>query len=86
KEAEETLNKRGVVILPDVIANAGGVIVSALEWQQNNAGEHWTEEKVNDRLSEILVPAAKAMLERSKDKGINLKQAAFELALERLLA
>lgn len=86
KQAEKILNDRDVTILPDVIANAGGVIVSCLEWQQNNSGEHWTEDVVNQKLADILVPATKAMLERAEAKSINLKQAAFELALERLLA
>jgi glutamate dehydrogenase len=86
KEAEQVLNTKGATILPDVIANAGGVIVSCLEWQQNNAGEHWPEERVNDKLAEILIPATQAMLKRAQEKEVNLKQAAFELALERLLA
>lgn len=85
KVAEKQLNDRGVVILPDVIANAGGVIVSYLEWKQNLAGEHWGEEEVNRKLAEILIPATNAMLERAAAKKVNLKQAAFELALERLL-
>jgi len=83
--AEKRLLERGVDILPDVIANAGGVIVSCLEWQQNLAGEHWSEATVNAKLEEILVPAARAMLVRASQKNISLKQAAFELALERLL-
>lgn len=86
KTAERQLNDRGVVILPDVIANAGGVIVSYLEWKQNLAGEHWSEDEVNKKLAEILIPATVAMLERAAAKKVNLKQAAFELALERLMA
>jgi len=69
-----------------VVANAGGVIVSYLEWDQNQKGEHWTEAEVNQKLQDILVPATVAMLERAKEKGLGLKQAAFELALERLTA
>lgn len=85
KEAEEYLLGHDVVILPDVIANAGGVIVSMLEWQQNLKDEHWTEDEVNKKLAEILVPAAQAMLNRAAEKKIGLKQAAFELALQRIL-
>lgn len=85
KEAEAILAQNRVEILPDVIANAGGVIVSYLEWKQNLVREHWSEAEVNKQLAEILVPATRAMLERSRTKGITLKQAAFELALERLL-
>lgn len=85
KKAEAYLLHQGKTILPDVVANAGGVIVSYLEWVQNNAGEHWTEAVVNDKLDEILIPATQAMLERADTKQISLKQAAFELALERLV-
>lgn len=72
-------------ILPDVIANAGGVIVSCLEWQQNIAGEHWSEDRVNAKLEDIIVPATKSMMARAKERRITLKQAAFELAILRLL-
>lgn len=86
KKAEKFLSDKGVTILPDVIANAGGVIVSCLEWQQNKAGEHWSEEKVNHTLADILIPATRDMLKRADQKNLSLKQAAFELALERLLS
>lgn len=83
--AEKLLSERGVTVLPDVIANAGGVIVSCLEWQQNLTDERWPESKVNARLHELLVAASQAMLTRAEEKNLTLKQAAFELALERLL-
>lgn len=85
KQAEEKLLKKNVVILPDVIANAGGVIVSYLEWQQNLKHEHWDEDEVNIKLADILVPAAQAMLAYAEEKTVSYKQAAFELALRRIL-
>ncbi len=85
-EAEKTLLDKGTVILPDVIANAGGVIVSCLEWQQNLASEHWTEDQVNAKLAELIVPPTQAMLQRADEKKISYKQAAFELALQRILS
>lgn len=85
-EAESYLVDKNVAILPDIIANAGGVIVSCLEWQQNLKGEHWSEEEVNAKLADILVPATRSMLLRAHSQHISYKQAAFELALERLLA
>lgn len=85
KEAEEYLLSKGTVIMPDIIANAGGVIVSCLEWQQNLKDEHWDESKVNQMLAMILVKATNSMLMHAESKKISLKQAAFELALERLL-
>jgi glutamate dehydrogenase/leucine dehydrogenase len=84
--AEKQLLAKGVTILPDVIANAGGVIVSYLEWKQNKEGKHWTEAEVNRQLSEILIKASDAMLQRAETKSLSLKQAAFELAVERILA
>lgn len=85
KKAEEKLLQKQITILPDVIANAGGVIVSCLEWQQNLKGEHWDEDEVNIKLADILVPAAQAMLAYADEKQISYKQAAFELALKRIL-
>lgn len=85
KQAEKQLTAKGTTILPDVIANAGGVIVSYLEWHQNQAGETWSEATVNQRLADILIPATQAMLKRANDERTSLKQAAFELALQRLL-
>jgi glutamate dehydrogenase/leucine dehydrogenase len=85
KKAQETLLERGAVVLPDVVANAGGVIVSYLEWEQNRLGERWDETEVNKRMSGFLVDASKAMLARAEQKHISYKQAAFEVAIERLM-
>jgi glutamate dehydrogenase/leucine dehydrogenase len=82
--AEKYLLAKGVAILPDVIANAGGVIVSYLEWKQNSEGQHWTEDDVNAKLADILTKASDAMLQRAEAKHLSLKQAAFELAVERI--
>lgn len=82
--AFRTLEARGVRVLPDVIANAGGVIVSYLEWQQNKAGESWDEDRVNDELDRILSHATNDMLELAKKEGLTYKDAAFRLAVKRL--
>lgn len=86
KEAEPLLHTHHIAVLPDIIANAGGVIVSYLEWRQNVLGERWSEDEVNRRLSAALVLATNAMFERAAAHGVPYKQAAFELALERLLS
>lgn len=83
-EAHDTLSERGVVVIPDVIANAGGVIVSYLEWLQNLEGEQWSERMVNQKLEHILSPAAQRMLELAKNEQVTLKEAAFTLALQEL--
>ena len=84
-KAADVLSSSKVPIIPDIIANAGGVIVSCLEWQQNLKNEHWTEQKVHDSMSNTLIAATKAMLSRAAERKISLKQASFEIALQRLL-
>lgn len=86
QKAQDVLFERGVDLLPDVIANAGGVVVSYLEWEQNRTNQRWSEAQVNAKMTKHLVDAAKAMLARAAEKRISYKQAAFELALERILS
>jgi glutamate dehydrogenase/leucine dehydrogenase len=83
-EAYDYLTKAGVTILPDIIANAGGVIVSYLEWQQNLKGEHWSEKEVNDRLAVYMVKAVKNTYKYAKEQNTDLKSAAFIAAIKQL--
>jgi len=83
-DANQALEARDVTVVPDVIANAGGVIVSYLEWEQNKSGKTWSEAKVNDRLDEILTSAIRGVMERADAEGCSLKEAAFIIALERI--
>ena len=73
-----------VTILPDVIANAGGVIVSYLEWQQNMAGEHWSVDRVNDELARYIKNAVKNMYVAAEKYETDFKTAAFIIALSKL--
>ncbi len=83
---EDTLQSRGIQVIPDILANAGGVIVSYLEWLQNLAGEHWDEQKVNTKLSDSLVSATKDIYNRAQKDNTSLKEAAIAVAIERLMA
>lgn len=82
--AYRLLEDRGVSVIPDVLANAGGVIVSYLEWKQNKLGEHWTKERVNQELDSIMTSASKVLMKRAEQQSLPLKEAAFQIALERL--
>ncbi len=84
--AEDALQERGIVVVPDILANAGGVTVSYLEWLQNLAEEHWDLATVNTKLEGYLVPATKDIFERAKADGSNLKEAAFAVATVRIVA
>lgn len=84
QEAYEYLAKKGKVIVPDVFANSGGVIVSYLEWVQGRAGFWWSEKEVNDKLKVMMERAFEAIWKKSVEKKMPLKQAAFEVAIERI--
>lgn len=83
--AHEYLTRQGVIIIPDVLANAGGVIVSYLEWEQNKKGESWDEDKVNEALERYMVAAMRAAADYAKQHGVSLKEAAFAIAIQRIL-
>lgn len=83
-EADEILKKRGVVVIPDILANAGGVTVSYFEWVQNLSNYYWSKEDVAQRLKTIMVAAWSHVEETSKQHSCTLREAAFIAALKRL--
>jgi glutamate dehydrogenase/leucine dehydrogenase len=83
-EADEMLKERGVVVVPDVLANAGGVTVSYFEWEQNVKGEHWSEAEVLQKLEKIMVDSFNDVWNTKEKYGIDMRTAAFVRAVERI--
>ena len=84
--ADEILDKKGVFVVPDILANGGGVTVSYFEWVQDRGGYFWDEETVNNRLNHIMVDSFRSVLETSKKYGANMRIAAYTLAIDRVAA
>jgi len=83
-EADDILFKKGIPIVPDILANAGGVTVSTFEWEQNLKGEHWTEEKVFKKLKKIMEEQTEIIYNQAQELKTDLRRSAFIIALERI--
>jgi glutamate dehydrogenase (NAD(P)+) len=83
-EGERVLLEKGVFIVPDILCNAGGVIVSYFEWVQDLQSFFWSEDEVNRRLKEIIVRAFQSVLAKAKEQGIDNRTAAQVLGIERV--
>ncbi|KAA3600879.1 MAG: glutamate dehydrogenase [Calditrichaeota bacterium] len=81
---DEILNDKGIVVIPDILANAGGVTVSYFEWTQNLQQLHWEEEFVNNELHKKMSKAYRRVQSKSKQYGVSMRIGAFILALERV--
>jgi glutamate dehydrogenase (NAD(P)+) len=82
--ADKILEKRGVMVVPDILANAGGVTVSYFEWVQDRAGYFWTEEVVNTRLEQVMTSSFAAVDETARKHGTSLRIGAYILAVGRV--
>lgn len=79
--ADEILNKKGIMVVPDILANAGGVTVSYFEWVQNRLGYFWTEERVNRRADRVMKTAFEAVYAASQKYNISMRIAAYVVAI-----
>ncbi|MAF34267.1 glutamate dehydrogenase [Candidatus Woesearchaeota archaeon] len=84
-EADDILHDRKITVIPDILANAGGVTVSYFEWVQNRAGYYWTEEEVFDKLKPIMVKAFAEVYDTMKDLKIDMRTAAYVVASKRII-
>jgi len=83
-EADTVFRERGIEVVPDIFANAGGVTVSYFEWVQNIQQFNWSEERVNGELEQTMVTAWRALRQLAADQGVALRTAAFMLAIGRV--
>jgi len=84
-EADKILFEKKVFLIPDILANAGGVVVSYFEWVQSLQQLCWSERDVNVKLRDIMVDAFNSVLEVSKDKKVDMREAAYILALKKVV-
>jgi glutamate dehydrogenase len=85
RDAAKLLKERDIMVVPDILANSGGVIVSYFEWCQNNQGYYWTEELVDERLKEKMTTSFSTILQTSKTYGVDMKVAAYMEGIRRLV-
>ena len=83
--ADEILNAKGVYVIPDVMANAGGVVASYFEWVQNMQHMQWTEREVNDKLGGMMRKAYRDVSGRAKEEKLHLRDAAYLVGIERVV-
>jgi len=83
-QADPILKAKGVFVIPDILANAGGVTVSYFEWVQNRQGYFWNEQLVNERLEEMMVASFHDVVSYAEKHGVDNRTAAYMLAIDRV--
>jgi glutamate dehydrogenase len=83
-EADAVLKEKGIILIPDVLANSGGVTVSYFEWVQNNMGYYWEEAEVNDKLKKMMVKAYQNIAKTAAEHKADMRTAAYIYAIKKL--
>ena len=83
-QATQILNDRGVLLVPDLLASAGGVTVSYFEWVQNNQGYFWSEEEVNEKLEVVMIKAFNRIFEISQNRNVDMRLAAYMVGVQKM--
>ena len=84
-EADHIFNTRGIIVIPDIVANAGGVTVSYFEWAQDRAGYFWKESEVNERLADVMLENFTKVSDLATLRKISLRTAAYMVAIDRVV-
>ena len=82
--ADSILDENGIFVIPDILANAGGVTVSYFEWVQDRGGYFWPEDLVNERLETIMRRSFKDVLDLSRQRRVNMRTAAYMVSIDRV--
>ena len=83
-QADAILREKGVFLIPDILANAGGVVVSYFEWVQDLQNFFWTEDEVNNKLRDVLLKAFHQVLEMSQKQSVDMRQSALMIGIDRV--
>lgn len=83
-EAADLLTEKGILQIPDILCNAGGVTVSYFEWVQNLQNYYWTEEEVNEKLERMMVAAFDSVYKMAEQRRVSMRRAAYMVAIQRL--
>jgi glutamate dehydrogenase (NAD(P)+) len=84
-EADKVFEKKGILVLPDFLCNAGGVTVSYFEWVQGNDGYYWNEEEINGRLDKVMTKAFSNVIKKMESEKISMRTAAYIVAVQRVV-
>lgn len=83
-EATKVLTKRGVLLVPDILASSGGVTVSYFEWVQNNQGYYWSEEEVNEKLAKVMIRSFENIYQTAQSHLVDMRLAAYMVGIRKV--